>query len=114
MTVADFIAAVREQSLHGSPNLLYRQVTLVWNEAARDAGLGLQSLTVPSFRGPPKRIDWALLSSSFRRDVDKFLKWASQSDPFEPEFARDVWRHERCGYAGIRFTPPYPPWPTLE
>jgi integrase len=84
-TVADFITAVREQSLHGAPNWLYRQVTLIWNQAACDAALGLQSLTVPSFRGPPKRIDWALLSSSFRRDVDKFLKWASQSDPFAPE-----------------------------
>ena len=84
-TVADFITAVREQSLHGTPNWLYRQVTLVWNEAARDAELGLQSLTVPSFRGPPKRMDWALLSRSFRRDVDKFLKWASQSDPFAPD-----------------------------
>ena len=60
-------------------------MTLIWNEAARDAELRLQPLTVPSFRGPPKRIDWALLSSSFRRDVDKFLKWASQSDPFAPE-----------------------------
>jgi integrase len=85
VTVADFITAVREQSLHGTPNWLYRQVTLIWNKAACDAALGLQSLTVPSFRGPPKRIDWALLSSSFRRDVDKFLKWASQSDPFAPE-----------------------------
>ena len=60
-TVADFITAVREQSLHGTPNWLHRQVTLIWNEAARDTALGLQSLTVPSFRGPPKRIDWALL-----------------------------------------------------
>jgi hypothetical protein len=84
-TVADFITAVREQSLHGTPNWLYRQVTLVWNEAARDAELRLQFLTVPSFRGPPKRMDWALLSSSFRRDVDEYLKWASQSDPFAPD-----------------------------
>ena len=84
VTVADFINAVREQSLHGAPNWLYRQVTLIWNKAACDATLGLQLLTVPSFRGPPKRIDWALLSSSFRRDVDKYLEWASQSDPFAP------------------------------
>jgi integrase len=84
-TVADFITAVREQSLHGTPNWLYRQVTLIWNEAAGDPKLGLQLLTVPSFRGPPKRIDWALLSSSFRRDVDKYLEWASQSDPFAPK-----------------------------
>jgi integrase len=81
-TVADFITAVREQSLHGTPNWLHRQVTLIWNEVARDAELGLQSLTVPSFRGPPKRIDWATLSRSFRRDVDEFLNWASQCDPF--------------------------------
>jgi integrase len=84
-TVADFITAVREQSLHRTPNWLYRQVTRIWNETARDAELGLQSLTVPSFRGPPKRVDWPLLSRSFRRDVDKFLKWASQSNPFAPE-----------------------------
>jgi hypothetical protein len=68
-----------------TPNWLYRQVTRIWNEAARDAKLGLKPLTVPSFRGPPKRVDWPLLSRSFRRDVDKYLEWASQSDPFEPE-----------------------------
>jgi integrase len=85
VTVADFITAVREQSLHGAPNWLYRQVTLIWNKAACNAAMGLQSLTVPSFRRPPKRIDWALLSSPFRRDVDKFLKWSSQSDPFAPD-----------------------------
>jgi len=84
-TVTDFITAVREQSLHGTPNWLYRQVTLIWNKAACDPRLGLRSLSVPSFRGPPKRIDWALLSSSFRRYVDRYLKWASQSDPFAPE-----------------------------
>ena len=84
-TVADFITAVREQSLHGTPNWLHRQVPLIWNEAARDTELGLQSLTVPSFRGPPKRIDWVLLLPSFQQDVDEFLKWASQSDPFAPE-----------------------------
>jgi integrase len=84
-TVRDFITAVREQSLHRTPNWLHRQVTLVWNEAARDTALRLQSLTVPSFRGPPKRIAWVLLLPSFQRDVDRFLKWAGQSDPFAPE-----------------------------
>jgi integrase len=81
-TVTDFIAAVREQSLHRTPNLLHRQVPLIWNEAARDTALGLQLLAVPSFRGPPKRFDWTLLPPSFQRDVDEYLKWASHSDPF--------------------------------
>ena len=46
------------------------------------AELGLQSVTVASFRGPPKRIDWSVLPASFRRDVDDYLCWAGQSDPF--------------------------------
>ena len=38
-----FIAAVRQGSLHRHPNKLHRQVTLIWNEAARDTELGLQA-----------------------------------------------------------------------
>ena len=32
--IGDFIAAVRAGSLHRKPNVLHRQVTLIWNEAA--------------------------------------------------------------------------------
>ena len=39
-------------------------------------------MTVASFRGPPKRIEWSLLPASFRRDVDDYLCWAGRSDPF--------------------------------
>jgi hypothetical protein len=46
-----FIAAVREGSLHRQPKTLHRQVTLIWNEAAREPLLGLQPVTAPSFRG---------------------------------------------------------------
>ena len=61
--IAAFIAAVRNGSLHRNPNRLHRQVTLIWNEvAARVPGLGLQTVTVASFRGPPKRIDWVALA----------------------------------------------------
>jgi len=81
--IAGFIAAVRNGSLHRAPNRLHRQVTLVWNAAAaRVPGLGLQPVTVASFRGPPKRVDWVLLPGSFRQDVDNYLSWASGSDPF--------------------------------
>ena len=58
-------------------------MTLIWNEAAaRVPGLGLQTVTVASFRGPPKRVDWALLPAAFRQDVDNYLSWGSGSDPF--------------------------------
>ena len=50
-----FIAAVREGSLHRQPKTLHRQVTLIWNEAAREPLLGLQPVTAPSFRGQPDR-----------------------------------------------------------
>ena len=65
--IADLIAAVREQSLCPRPTVLHRQVTQIWNEAARDPALGLRPVTVPSYRSP-KRIDWALLPKAFRRD----------------------------------------------
>jgi len=77
-----FIVAVRERSLHRRPNTLHRQVTQIWNEAARDPALKLQPVTVVSFRGPPKRIDWALLPARFRQDVDNHLAWAGGADPF--------------------------------
>jgi integrase len=80
--IAGFIAAVRQGSLHQSPNALHRKVTLIWNEVARDRKLGLRPVTVASFRNPPKRIDWTLLPVTFRRDVDKYLSWGGGSDPF--------------------------------
>ena len=77
-----FIASVRQESLHRHPNKLHRQTTLIWNEAARDPELGLQPVTVASFRGPPTRIEWATLPVAFRQDVDAYLSWCSGSDPF--------------------------------
>jgi hypothetical protein len=78
--IEDFIEAVRQSSLHRKPNDLHRQVTLIWNEVANL--LGFQSVTVPSFRAPIKRIDWAQLTSSFRQDVEKHLAWCSGANAF--------------------------------
>ena len=80
--IGDFIAAVRAGSLHRKPNVLHRQVTLIWNEAAGDLALGLRPVTVASFRGPPKRIVWTLLPDTFRQDVDNYLSWNRCADPF--------------------------------
>ena len=80
--IVGFITAVREESLHRNPNRLHRQVALIWNEAARDPKLGLKPVTVASFRGPPKRIDWSILPDCFRQDVDNYLSWAAGADPF--------------------------------
>ena len=81
-TVSDFIAAVREQSLHRKPNHLHRQVTQIWNEAARDPALGLQLVQVASFRPRTKRVDWDTLTPAFRQELDRYLSWCSGLDPF--------------------------------
>jgi integrase len=83
--IVGFIAAVSKESLHRNPNRLHRQVTLIWNEAARNPKLGLKPVTVASFRGPPKRIDWSILPDPFRQDMDNYLSWAAGTDPFAPE-----------------------------
>jgi integrase len=80
-----FIAAVREGSLHRKPNVLHRTVASIWNEVAGLSGVRLQSVTVPSFRGPARRIEWNLLPGSFRDDVEEHLSWCLGSDPFALE-----------------------------
>jgi integrase len=80
--IGGFITAVREGSLHRKPDALHRQVSLIWNEAARDPALGLQLVAVPSFRGPVERIDWALLTDAFKKDMEDYLSWCGVSDPF--------------------------------
>ena len=83
-----FIKSVREGSLHRKPNALHRQVALIWNKAAVDRALGLKPVAVPSFRGPPRRIDLSLLLASFIEDGDRYLAWCTVSDPFAAD-ARD-------------------------
>jgi integrase len=80
--LADFINAVRQGTLHRKPNGLHRTVALIWNEAAQHSDRDLQCVAVPSFRRPPKRIDWTLLSARFQKDVDAFLAWCAGVDPF--------------------------------
>ena len=82
--MGELMATVREQSLCPRPTVLHRQMALIWNEAARDPALGLQRVTVPSYR-PRKRIDWGLLPAAFRQDVDNYLSWCRVSDPFAVE-----------------------------
>jgi integrase len=84
-TISAFIAAVRAGSLHRDPNALHRQVTTIWNECARLPGLGLKTVTVPSFRGPIRRIAWERLPDSLCADLDDYLAWCAVTDPFVPD-----------------------------
>lgn len=77
-----FIAEVRTGTLHRKPNDLHRQVAIIWNEVAPGSGLNLQCVSVPSFRQPPKRVEWILLPEALRADVDNFLSWCAGTDVF--------------------------------
>ena len=80
--INNFIAAVRDGSLHRKPNALHRMVTRLWNTTAQQPGRKLQAVAVPSFRPPVNRIKWLLLTREFRNDVDQYLAWCSGSDAF--------------------------------
>jgi integrase len=81
--IAKFIGDVRKGSLHHNPNVLHQKTAMIWNEV-RNAlpQLGLHPVTRPSFRGPPKRVDWAILTNTFRADVEKYLFWCEAADVF--------------------------------
>ena len=79
--IAEFIKAVREESLCARPKGLHRQVALIWNEVAGKSAFGLQCLSVPSFR-TSKRIDWNLLPEALQQEVKNYLSWCAVSDPF--------------------------------
>jgi integrase len=81
--IADFMASIREGSLHRKPNELHRRTTVIWNEVAHARpDLRLCPITVPSFRPPPRRIDWVLLPECFRKDMEDCLAWCANTDPF--------------------------------
>jgi integrase len=78
-----FIGDVRKGSLHHNPNALHRKTAIIWTEVAGTRPeLGLHPVAKPSFRGPPKRIAWAMLTDAFRADVEKYLVWCESADIF--------------------------------
>jgi integrase len=76
------IDELRSGSLRRNPNNVHRMLSQIWNEAARQPELGLQTVTVPSFRRPPQRIEWMLLPAEFRKDVDEYFTWCAGTDSF--------------------------------
>jgi integrase len=84
-TIAAFITEVCNSSLHRKPSSLHRTVALIWNEAAAHSGFGLQTVQVPSFRRPAKRIEWAGLTNTLRTESDKYLIWCSGADVFDAD-----------------------------
>jgi len=78
-----FIDEVRKGSLHQKPNVLHRQLAVIWNEASEVFPLfGLRRVEKPSFKAAPKRIAWGCLTTAFRMEVEAYLDWCAVTDPF--------------------------------
>jgi integrase len=81
--VSSFMAFVRAGSLYRNQNPVHRKATITWNAvAAKMPKLGLQTLTVPSFRRPSPRLPWSALTEQFRQDLDNYLQWCAGADVF--------------------------------
>lgn len=77
------IAAVRDGTLHQSPDALHRNTAKVWNEAvAALPELGLTTVVVPAHRESRSRVEWERLPKSFREDVENYLAWCGGNDVF--------------------------------
>lgn len=78
-----FIDEVRKGSLHQKPNVLHRQLAVIWNEASEVfPQFGLRRVEKPSFKAAPKRIAWGCLTIAFRVEVEAYLDWCAVTDPF--------------------------------
>jgi integrase len=81
--IADFMASVRQESLHRKPNELHRKTTVIWNEIASEfPEVGLCPVSVPSFQPPSRRVDCSVLPTSFHQDLEDCLAWCASTDPF--------------------------------
>lgn len=83
VVIGEFMASIREGSLHRKPNELHRKTAVIWNRVAGELSeLGLCQVSVPSYRPPPRRIDWSLLPKRFQDDMEEYLDWCTNTDPF--------------------------------
>ena len=104
-----FITEVRNGTLHRKPNDLHRKVALIWNEVARRSELGLQPVTVPSFRSPAKRIDWNAPSPHVPQGPSRLSPLVRRAIRSRPTPVHARWRPGPSSCARIRFTrlPPH-------
>jgi integrase len=78
-----FVARVRTGTLAAKAGSILRKTAKIWNEVVVQLpDLGLQKLSVRSFRPEPKRVAWDMLTSDFRADVEKHLAWCAGGDVF--------------------------------
>ncbi len=79
-----FIAELLEGTLVRKIITLRQNIVRSWNALIGCLpNEGLQPIAVTKIRHGPPRFPWSELPSSFRDDVDQYLKWASVPDPLD-------------------------------
>lgn len=87
--VAAFMEWVRSATFAAKPNDVHRRTCCLWNEAADMVeGWPRQHLTLPDHRAPRTSIPLSNFPTTFCRDVERYLDWLTQPDPFDDERPR--------------------------
>ena len=84
--IEGFITDVRNGTLHRKPNDLHRKIALIWNETAQRSEFDLKPVKVLIPQSLSDRL--VLLTSTFRKDVEKCLTWYGGSDVFAANAVR--------------------------
>jgi integrase len=83
-TIDRFVAALGEATLVRKLHRMPGTIARTWNVlvTVRPAA-ALRRVSVPTTKPAPTRIPWGQLPTSFRKDVERFLTWASCPDPLQ-------------------------------
>ncbi len=84
-----FVAWLSNATLVRKPRELHRRSCRLWNAAVDSVpGWPAQRLAVPDYRQPRRTVPLSDLPISFRQDVERYLGWLTDPDPFDDERPR--------------------------
>jgi hypothetical protein len=84
-----FVAWLGNATLVRKPRELHRRSCRLWNAAVDSVpGWPAQRLAVPDYRQPRRTVPLSDLPISFRQDVERYLGWLTDPDPFDDERPR--------------------------
>lgn len=87
--VAAFVAWLGEATLVRKPHELHRRCCRLWNETIGVVpGWPLRPLTLPDHRRPRRTVPLSDMPLSFQQDVERYLGWLTDPDPFDDERPR--------------------------
>ena len=89
-TFESFQKALDNESLHRTPDGVYRSIVRIWNDA-RDTVTGWPAVTI-SLAPDPRRyaLPWEHFPATFRADAEAFLSHTGNQDPLADDYAPSV------------------------